>query len=159
MSAAVLLPSEEGRKVDISETSLQPRPEPAGSYRESLRLTGTRAVLAFRQFHPRSVYGGVISGWATIRQESEKPGRFGRDERIAVEAGKWWLNISVPVWRVRSRCSRRSSVRYTQHVAIGVAEPSYSYCTARCGQDAEFVMREVSVDIEGHAGFSQGSDC
>ena len=41
-----------------------------------------------------------------------------------------------------------SGVRYTQHVAIGVAEPSYSYCTARCGQDAEFVLSEVSVDIE-----------
>ena len=49
-------------------------------------------------------------------------------------------------------------VRKSRSVAIGVAEPGYSYSTARCGQDAEFVLREVSIDIEGHAGFSQGSD-
>src|ERR1035437_3785434 len=45
--------------------------------------------------------------------------------------------------RAASLPSRWSSVRYTQHVTIGVAEPSDTHCPARHGQDAEFVLREV----------------
>lgn len=57
-----------------------------------------------------------------------------------------------------SGAQNRSGVRYTQHVTIGVAEPSYAHCSARQGKDADLVLGDVSIDIEVYALFAQGFD-